>query len=221
MSSIWGHAAAIGAGGYADAGASLTSRPGAMAAPRSGSHTPGGSMAASQQGKAAYANAAAPEDDSSSTSDANTSISANDFLTLLVTEMQNQDPTSDMDPNEYIDQLTEINSLEQLISINQNLQTALGETTTSSESSTGGATKEAAKSAVRHPASVSGASNQTTTAQESRLASKGGRAEAIASGNLSSPKGSEAAARVGRALSGQSRTAAGPAIRDIPTRALP
>jgi flagellar basal-body rod modification protein FlgD len=48
-------------------------------------------------------------------------ISANDFLTLLVTEMKNQDPTADTDPNEYINQLVQVNSLEQLISINQTL----------------------------------------------------------------------------------------------------
>ena len=53
-------------------------------------------------------------------------ISANDFLTLLVTEMQNQDPTSDTDPNEYINQLVQVNSLEQLIDINQTLTTAVG-----------------------------------------------------------------------------------------------
>jgi flagellar basal-body rod modification protein FlgD len=48
-------------------------------------------------------------------------ISANDFLTLLVTEMKNQDPTANTDPNEYINQLVQVNSLEQLISINQTL----------------------------------------------------------------------------------------------------
>src|SRR6266702_6980282 len=48
-------------------------------------------------------------------------ISANDFLTLLVTEMKNQDPTANTDPNEYINQLVQVNSLQQLISINQTL----------------------------------------------------------------------------------------------------
>ena len=62
-------------------------------------------------------------------------ISANDFLTLLVTEMQNQDPTADTDPNEYINQLVQVNSLEQLISINQTL------TTDSSATPSGGAVK--------------------------------------------------------------------------------
>ncbi len=50
-------------------------------------------------------------------------VSANDFLTLLVTEMKNQDPTANTDPNEYINQLVQVNSLEQLISINQTLTT--------------------------------------------------------------------------------------------------
>src|SRR6201992_2009498 len=61
---------------------------------------------------------------SSSTNDA-ASISSNDFLTLLVTEMQNQDPTANTDPNEYINQLVQVNSLEQLISINQTLSSRL------------------------------------------------------------------------------------------------
>ncbi|MGA9063358.1 MAG: flagellar hook capping FlgD N-terminal domain-containing protein, partial [Terracidiphilus sp.] len=67
----------------------------------------------------------------SSSSDAGSdsaTISANDFLTLLVTEMQNQDPTADTDPNEYIDQLVQVNSLEQLIDINQTLSTDAGST---------------------------------------------------------------------------------------------
>src|SRR5579872_17960 len=53
-------------------------------------------------------------------------ISANDFLSLLVTEMQNQDPTATTDPNEYINQLVNVNSLEQLIDINQTLTSAYG-----------------------------------------------------------------------------------------------
>lgn len=48
-------------------------------------------------------------------------ITSSDFLTLLVTELKNQDPTSSQDPNAYIDQLVQVNSLQQLISINQDL----------------------------------------------------------------------------------------------------
>jgi len=51
----------------------------------------------------------------------NSDISSNDFLTLLVSELKNQDPTQPTDPNAYISQLVGVNSLQQLISINQDL----------------------------------------------------------------------------------------------------
>lgn len=60
----------------------------------------------------------------SSSSGSSASIAANDFLTLLVTEMKNQDPTASTDPNEYVNQLVQVNSLQQLISINETLQNA-------------------------------------------------------------------------------------------------
>ena len=56
-----------------------------------------------------------------STADPSSDITSNDFLTLLVTEMKNQDPTQPTDPNAYIQQLVGVNSLQQLISINQEL----------------------------------------------------------------------------------------------------
>ena len=48
-------------------------------------------------------------------------ITSNDFLTLLVSELKNQDPTQPTDPNAYITQMVGVNSLQQLISINQEL----------------------------------------------------------------------------------------------------
>jgi flagellar basal-body rod modification protein FlgD len=48
-------------------------------------------------------------------------ITASDFLTLLVSEMKNQDPTQPTDPNSYLQQLVGVNSLQQLIQINQGL----------------------------------------------------------------------------------------------------
>ena len=65
-------------------------------------------------------------------------ITSNDFLTLLVTEMKNQDPTQPTDPNAYIQQLVGVNSLQQLISINQDLS-GLG-TSGSGTKPTGGVT---------------------------------------------------------------------------------
>lgn len=73
----------------------------------------------------------------STSSDPNTDnnqITSNDFLTLLVTELQNQDPTQPQDPTQYVQQLVGVNSLQQLIGINQGISTlnnALGVTTNS------------------------------------------------------------------------------------------
>jgi len=60
----------------------------------------------------------------SASNEESTTITANDFLTLLVTEMKNQDPTATTDPNEYVNQLVQVNSLQQLISINETLKDA-------------------------------------------------------------------------------------------------
>jgi flagellar basal-body rod modification protein FlgD len=67
-------------------------------------------------------------------------ITADDFLTLLVTELQNQDPTSDTDPNAYVNQLVDVNSLQQLISINSGIGTldsSVDSTDTTSSAVTG------------------------------------------------------------------------------------
>lgn len=58
-------------------------------------------------------------------------ITSSDFLTLLVSELKNQDPTQPTDPNAYIQQLVGVNSLQQLISINQDLTPATTSTSTS------------------------------------------------------------------------------------------
>ena len=57
-------------------------------------------------------------------------ITSSDFLTLLVSELKNQDPTQPTDPNAYIQQLVGVNSLQQLISINQDLTPATTSTAT-------------------------------------------------------------------------------------------
>lgn len=79
-------------------------------------------------------------------------ITANDFLTLLVTEIQNQDPTTQTDPMQYITQLVGVNSLEQLVQINQTLTTANGSATptgaAASRPSPAAPTTAAAKSAT-------------------------------------------------------------------------
>lgn len=150
---------------------------------------------------------------SSSTSSSSATISANDFLTLLVTEMQNQDPTADTDPNEYINQLVQVNSLEQLIDINQNVSTALGDSTTSSTSSDSTTATDATSAAA---AKLTGKIASGLNGQSQSAAHKGGALTASqtagagaaqqAPGNLSVPETKPAARRVAQALGGQSYT---------------
>ena len=156
----------------------------------------------------------------SSSGSSSATISANDFLTLLVTEMRNQDPTADTDPNEYINQLVQVNSLEQLISINQTLSTDLGSPATSSSS---GATSGQVGAST---SGLAGASPASATAQVRAAGHKpggmtaaqpGGSGTAAAinqfaqsvgakrsPGNLSVPEAKPAAHRVAHALDGRS-----------------
>jgi flagellar basal-body rod modification protein FlgD len=143
-------------------------------------------------------------------------ISANDFLQLLVTEMQNQDPTDETDPNEYIDQLVDVNSLEQLISINQTLTGAFGTPSTGSGGDAASAQTAGASSAspsagspssaplgraiAPAPASIRGAMGALPSAgaQTSAAAQSPSRG----SGNLTMPAAIPAAQRVAHALDG-------------------
>jgi len=143
--------------------------------------------------------AVAPMDSSSGNgsgsndSGSSATISANDFLTLLVTEMQNQDPTAQTDPNEYVNQLVQVNSLEQLISINQTLTGALDPPSSSSQ-----ANKDAAAGKMAAtPSTQAAAANHNVTAFA---------ATPHTPGNLSVPAASPAAQRVAHALDGNGRS---------------
>lgn len=57
------------------------------------------------------------------------------FLSLLVQELQNQDPTAPMDSTAMVGQMISLNQLDQLTNINQTLTNAYG--TTSSSTSSG------------------------------------------------------------------------------------
>jgi len=58
---------------------------------------------------------------STNSANANNLADPNLFITLLTAQLQAQDPTNPMSPEDMVQQLTEVNSLEQLISINQTL----------------------------------------------------------------------------------------------------
>jgi flagellar basal-body rod modification protein FlgD len=147
---------------------------------------------------------------SSSSDSGEATISANDFLELLVTEMQNQDPTDATDPNEYIDQLVDVNSLEQLIDINQTLSGAFGTSSSSGAS-------DAASAQTANPSATT-SSTSALTAAGPQAAGAGARASApvsgalvypaaqtpgSVSGNLSVPAANPGADRVAHALDGR------------------
>jgi flagellar basal-body rod modification protein FlgD len=73
-----------------------------------------------QSASAPKAAATSTTSGSSSTSTSGTSSTSlqQTFLNLLVTELQNQDPTAPVDPTEMVGQLVSLNQLDQLISIN-------------------------------------------------------------------------------------------------------
>jgi len=153
---------------------------------------------------------------SSDTSDSSATISANDFLTLLVTEMQNQDPTEDTDPNEYIDQLVQVNSLEQLIDINQTLTTDLGGTTGSttesaSSQNAGVVTAQDGRNLTGAVQSALHRTGESGTPANDPAAGREGAAHGPLTqriqGNLGVPSVNEAAQRVGHALDGRTRHA--------------
>lgn len=149
-------------------------------------------------------------------SEASAAISANDFLTLLVTEMKNQDPTATTDPNEYINQLVNVNSLEQLIDINQTLTSAYGSSSayTASNAAAQGAggfqsaapqNQPATHFETAHSVSPIGASAASTPAQTA----------VTVPGNLGLPANNPAAERLAEALGGSSRLLSGPGISAV------
>jgi flagellar basal-body rod modification protein FlgD len=157
----------------------------------------------------ASAVSARPADSSASGTNGSSTISANDFLTLLVTELQNQDPTSASDPNQYVNQLVSVNSLEQLIQINQTLSTATGQPT---GGTSGGTTGQSVSSSAATAAPASGAAPGIGTHQSGSAPSGppaplqfGARhfPVAVSGGNLGTPGTNPAAQRVAQALSGR------------------
>jgi flagellar basal-body rod modification protein FlgD len=77
----------------------------------------------------AKASSSSDSSSSSSTTGSTSTITSDDFLTLLVSELKNQDPTQPTDPTTYIQQLVGVNSLQQLIQINQGLTNLEGAVT--------------------------------------------------------------------------------------------
>lgn len=98
--------------------------------------------------QAQNANAAATGSTGSSSTGSSSGTSSTDlqstFLNLLVTELQNQDPTSPVDPTEMVSQMVSLNQLDQLMSINQtlsNMSSAASPTSNSTSATSGSGTQ--------------------------------------------------------------------------------
>ena len=150
---------------------------------------------------AATANDSTADTGSSSSSNSASStatITANDFLQLLVTELQNQDPTANTDPNEYVDQLVQVNDLQQQIQMNQTLDG--GPTLTGASS---GVLQELTQMNQTLSGDVS--STDSSASASARAADSTNAVKHAAAGNLSAAtdeKTEAAAERVATALSG-------------------
>jgi flagellar basal-body rod modification protein FlgD len=98
--------------------------------------TPGFTAAVQQPSSMAASSSSSTGSSSSSSSTSSSSLQQT-FLNLLVTELQNQDPTQPVDPTTMVGQMVSLNELDQLISINQTLQnmSSTGSSSTGSGSS--------------------------------------------------------------------------------------
>lgn len=87
--------------------------------------------------------AASSSSASSSASTANISgiaPSEGTFLTLLVSQLKNQDPLNPTDSTQFVSELAQFSSLEQLMTINQNVGSVTQHLTGSQATSTSGST---------------------------------------------------------------------------------
>jgi len=64
-------------------------------------------------------------DTSSSSASLPNQLNGNSFITLLTAQLKAQSPLNPMDPTQMVDQLAQINSLQQLIQIQSDMQTLI------------------------------------------------------------------------------------------------
>jgi len=148
----------------------LSQLPGFAASPQSTASAVANSMTSKASAPKAHA-AAATGNTGGTSSTTNTSdpstITSSDFLTLLVSELQNQDPTQPTDPNAYITQLVGVNSLQQLISINSGITSLDSAVTPSTTSSVAGGAGNAAVAANNNAAVLDTAAGAFTAPSSS------------------------------------------------------
>jgi len=106
-------------------------------------------MAAPLQAQATTSNSATGTGNSGSTTGSTSASSLEStFLSLLVTELQNQDPTQPVDPTQMVSEMISLNQLDQLININQTLSALTGTPSSSSNSTSAQTSGAAAASGI-------------------------------------------------------------------------
>jgi len=76
-------------------------------------------------------------------------LDADSFITLLTTELQAQDPLNPLDPTQFVSQLTDLNSLQELIQIRTDLDTLVSSASAGATGGTTGATNGSTTAAAR------------------------------------------------------------------------
>jgi flagellar basal-body rod modification protein FlgD len=123
-------------------------------------------IAAPLQAQATTSNATSGTGSSSSTTDPNSASSLQStFLSLLATELQNQDPTQPVDPTEMVSEMISLNQLDQLVNINQTLSGLTG----SSSSSAGSTSAQAGSAAAAGTGSKANSILQGASSKPSSL----------------------------------------------------
>ncbi|MFK0163011.1 flagellar hook assembly protein FlgD [Rhizobium sp. NPDC090279] len=82
-------------------------------------------MAAVDAVNSASSSSSSSSSSSAAAASASASLNYNDFLQLLIAQMQNQDPTDPMDASQQISQLASFSQVEQQIQTNSHLETVL------------------------------------------------------------------------------------------------
>jgi len=90
------------------------------------SNLTGSNAAVIQQINSASSASAANQKNDSATAQAQLTGNLNTFLTMLTTQLKNQDPLSPTDSTQFTNQLVQYSEVEQQININSNLQTLIG-----------------------------------------------------------------------------------------------
>ena len=129
--------------------------------------------AANTQAKAnATTGSSSPSDSGSDSNSLSATNLGSTFLELLAQELQNQDPTSPVDPTQMVGQIISLNQLDQLIGINQTLTDAADGTTSAPSTGTGSGDAILGTNAGTDASGKSGSGTTDSTAAASAAAAQ-------------------------------------------------